>query len=419
MGAKILSTFSGIGCQERGLQKAFKDIEVVGTSEIDREALVSYACIHHGLTKEMIENYKDYPSEEEMRAELTEKNIGYVFEKNQPYNWNRVKGYNLKKYWLANKLNKNLGDISKVDVIKEEIDIFTFSFPCFVGDTLVLSDKGYKQIKDLKVGDKVLSHDNNFHEVQKVINNGKKEIFKIKGMACNELRTTENHRFYIRTRRRVWDNERRSYDRVFDEPQWKEAKDLTKSDYLGYAINKNSIIPTWSKPENGYFKDISGLMDNKDFWWLMGRYVADGWCRSQGGIVIACRNSKLDELTEKIKQLDFSCCVTDKRINVCKCHIPLKELSSFVKQFGYKADGKFIPSSVLDLPIDLLRSFFDGYMSGDGYCDKKKDRFKASSVSKELIFGLGQIVAKIYNRPFSIYHIKRKPTCVIEGRVVN
>ena len=130
MGAKILSTFSGIGCQERGLQKAFKDIEVIGTSEIDREAIVSYACIHHGLTKEMIENYKDYPSEEEMRAELTEKNIGYVFEKNQPYNWNRVKGYNLKKYWLANKLNKNLGDISKVDVIKEEIDIFTYSFPC-------------------------------------------------------------------------------------------------------------------------------------------------------------------------------------------------------------------------------------------------------------------------------------------------
>ena len=124
--------FSGIGFQERGFQMSgVFDLEVVSTSEICKESILSYATIHNGLTPELIENY-DYPSIDEMIKELKEKNIGYVPEKNQYYDWekHRKKRQNiLKKFWLASHLNRNLGDISRIKELPYA-DLWTISFPC-------------------------------------------------------------------------------------------------------------------------------------------------------------------------------------------------------------------------------------------------------------------------------------------------
>ena len=49
---------SGIGCQERGIRNTgLFDLEVVATSEIDKEAVVSYAAIHCNMTNEIIASY--------------------------------------------------------------------------------------------------------------------------------------------------------------------------------------------------------------------------------------------------------------------------------------------------------------------------------------------------------------------------
>lgn len=110
--------FSGIGCQERGFENSgLFDIEVLNTSDINKEAVLSYAAIHCGLTNEMVENYPDYPSREEMAKELTEINLGYEPEKDKHFDWAKLvkrKNKDLEKYWLANKLSHNLGDISKI-----------------------------------------------------------------------------------------------------------------------------------------------------------------------------------------------------------------------------------------------------------------------------------------------------------------
>lgn len=71
----------------------------------------------------------------------------------------------------------------------------------------------------------------------------------------------------------------------------------------------------------------------------------------------------------------------------------------------------------MDLPVDLLNSFLNGYMSGDGCFTN--GRFKATSVSRELIYGLAQCIAKVYKQPYSIYKTERPKTTVIEGRTVN
>jgi len=130
----VVTTFSGIGMQERGLFNSnVFDVKVIATSDIDKNAILSYAAIHNNLTMDMIEEYDKYPNIEDMIAELIAKNIGYDFTKKKPYDWyrlaNRNNGLEIKKYWLAMHLQNNLGDISKVTKLPYA-DLLTFSFPC-------------------------------------------------------------------------------------------------------------------------------------------------------------------------------------------------------------------------------------------------------------------------------------------------
>src|SRR5574344_1183283 len=125
----MIELFSGIGAQKEGtdLTGVF-DCKVVATADIEKDAMVSYAAIHDGLTNEMVKEYSDYPSEEQMRKELMDKNIGFDFKKGtNPIA--RVSGEKLKKYYLAMIISKNLGDISKIAELPLA-DFWTYSFPC-------------------------------------------------------------------------------------------------------------------------------------------------------------------------------------------------------------------------------------------------------------------------------------------------
>lgn len=117
--------FSGIGCQERGIDNTnLFNLNVLHTSDIDKDAILSYACIHCGLTKEMIDNYSEYPTREEMIKDL--KSLGITG------SWDRLIKYKdkvIEKYWLAAKVSNQTGDISKIDKL-DYADLWTYSFPC-------------------------------------------------------------------------------------------------------------------------------------------------------------------------------------------------------------------------------------------------------------------------------------------------
>ena len=129
----MIELFSGIGAQKRGIDNTeLYNLNVIATSDVDKEALVEYAAIHHGLTNEMIENYKDYPSREQMIEELKERNIGMDFDKGKMYEWDKLlkkKTKELEKYWLAMTLQNNLGDISKIEQLPNA-DCWFYSSPC-------------------------------------------------------------------------------------------------------------------------------------------------------------------------------------------------------------------------------------------------------------------------------------------------
>ena len=151
----------------------------------------------------------------------------------------------------------------------------------------------------------------------------------------------------------------------------------------------------------------------------MGRYVGDGWKKQSNignGIIICCGGRNEDKLIKSFEDTGFKPTICNER-TVRKYIVCSNELNEFVNRYGYYAHGKKVDAETMNLPIDLLESFIDGYIDSDGCCIGNLN--KISSVSRELIYGIAQCVAKVYHMPYSIYKTKRKPQSIIEGRVVN
>lgn len=131
----IIELCSGIGAQIKGINRTnLFNAKVVATADLDKEVVASYAAIHCGLTNTMINDYKDYPSKEEMVDKLTKKRLGYDFKKDKPYDWEKLsrkkdKTKGIEKYWLADFLSHNLGDMMQIKELPS-CELLTYSTPC-------------------------------------------------------------------------------------------------------------------------------------------------------------------------------------------------------------------------------------------------------------------------------------------------
>ena len=121
------SPSAGIGAQERALRQLNIPYEVKHTCDCDASAVLSYAVMRWDLEKEM-ETF-EFPSQNKMIEELQAKNLGYDFQKGKHGITKRTPINKLKQYYIADKLSRNLGDISKVDKLPYA-DVITYSFPC-------------------------------------------------------------------------------------------------------------------------------------------------------------------------------------------------------------------------------------------------------------------------------------------------
>lgn len=185
--------FSGIGTQALALKYLGADYKVVGTSEILQSAINVYNTLH-GDTR-------------------------------------------------------NYGDISKIDKL-DYADLWTYSFPCFTEDALIFTDKGYKSMKEIQIGDQVLTNTDLFKPVVNKFNQGKKEIWNLNVSNAGDIKTTEHHKFWVITRTRDSQAYQYGYYTVyrFSEPHWKECKDLTSDDFIySSMIYDKKILKKLSK----------------------------------------------------------------------------------------------------------------------------------------------------------------------------
>lgn len=249
---KILELFGGIGSPRVALRNLGVPTKAIDYVEIDEKAVRSYnAMFAHELS----------------------------------YKTQSVVGYDLKP------------------------DILIHGSPCFVADTLVLTKNGYKKIVDITTDDEVLTHRNQYKKVVNFLEQGKKTIWNIKAMGFDELKTTSNHKFFVRERSYSYEPNKsgnRAKVRSFGKPEWVECQDLTTNHFLGIAINQESKMPSWdgveyTRGKSTYIKNSLPIYDDR-FWYLVGRYLGDGWIRSRkerngnlSGVTICCGEHKIEE----------------------------------------------------------------------------------------------------------------------------
>lgn len=296
--------------------------------------------------------------------------------------------------------NLNLGDITRVNETKiEPFNMICGGSPCFAAGTSILTSKGYKNIENVSIGDKVLTHKNRFMPVVNVGGEKNKNMYLLKVQGALPIFCTDYHPFYVKTSRH-------------SSPIKLPLKNIKKGYYVGSNINVNS-------------NNLLGL--SNELCWILGRYIADGHIRYgkrnnrknsyQYQLVLSIGSDKIDYLKSKITSRHFSC--YPHSTNTYRVVFSSKELVDFIRDynFGMSAIDKNIPQFIIDLPRDKLESFFDGYMSGDG-C-KVGNKYQATTISKKLAMAICQIVQKLYRVGCRIYHNERPSKSFICGREVN
>ena len=161
---KVIELFSGIGSQTQALKNCNIEHEVIAISEWSINSIISYGEIH-------CENKEYDLTKEEIIQKLSK--FTFSMDTKKPIDLKRV-SYDKLKLLYKNHINSNnLGSI--LDIKGEDVsvcDLMTYSFPCFSEETFITTSTGYKFIKDVKIGDYVLTHKNTF---QKVLNTMKRK----------------------------------------------------------------------------------------------------------------------------------------------------------------------------------------------------------------------------------------------------
>jgi len=307
------------------------------------------------------------------------------------------------KETMANYPNTiQVGDVTKITASDlPKIDLLIGGSPCFTAGNLVMTNDGYKPIEDIVVGDMVLTHKNRYKKVLR-IGGEIKETIRVKSQGSSMIETTRNHPFYC------FESNGENSDFC-----WKNIGDFSKKDKV-VSINWGVNID---------FENFSNI----DLY-ILGRFLADGCCyktkrkdRDNSYIYkfkISVGKHEIDDFKSKVD--DRFTYIEEK--TVYNAFIYKKEWVEIGEKFGHLAHNKFIPNFILDLPIDRLKIFINGYMDGDGHVRKQASKVNVykrnTTVSEKLALTLSLAIQKCYNG-VSINYTKRENTCVIEGRVVN
>ena len=117
---RVFEAFSGVGAQRMALRNINKEYEIVATSDIDENEILSYYYVH-----EFPKKNKSKTTFQKKKKYLVEKGI---YNKTKI---NNIPNDKIDKVYNAMVTTNNLGDITKIKVNDIPMhDLFTYSFPC-------------------------------------------------------------------------------------------------------------------------------------------------------------------------------------------------------------------------------------------------------------------------------------------------
>lgn len=284
------------------------------------------------------------------------------------------------------------------------IDGIIGGYPCFAAGTLVLTNKGYIAIEEIRIGDTVLTHLGRWREVNAIMSKENAPLQKVSSQGSPNIITTPEHPFYVRRKEQKWNNDIRQYRRDFGNPEWVESSNI-RNHFTGQVLpgHKESNIP-------------------KQLWWVIGRYLADGWLQKspshkrKGRVNICCNRTEADYLESKLHEAGLAPYRSEESTTT-RFAITRKFLYDILQDFGRYAHGKSLPGYVLELDRECARELLEGYISGDGSTEKNGER-RVGTVSKSLAYSISLLAQRAYGVVATITEYNPSPTKTIGDRTV-
>lgn len=287
------------------------------------------------------------------------------------------------------------GDLTTFDAkpLAGAIDTLLAGYPCFVAGTVICTKRGHIPIEEVVAGDMVLTHMGRWRPVTATMRKPSAPVRRIKAQGVPGIVCTDEHPFYL------------------EGGQWRAAEDIRRGDRVG------QVLP-----------DVDHDAHSPEFWWVIGRYLADGWRqwspsqrdRKRGRVSICCARHEGDEVRRRIAAAGFEAYRSEERTTT-RFAITKHSLYEFCAQFGTGAAGKHLPGWVLGLDEARARALCEGYFSGDGYrYDQPKggSGWRITTVSKALALSFGALAQRAFGVVASVRRQSVAPSTEIEGRVV-
>ncbi|MEK6914042.1 MAG: SufD family Fe-S cluster assembly protein [Nanoarchaeota archaeon] len=295
-------------------------------------------------------------------------------------------------------------------IVDEEAEIHYIE-GCFTKGNKITTNPDYKNIEDIKEGDKILTHNGNYKRVkEKYITPYSGTLAKIKlwGDAINEIEVTNDHPFlYV-------DRENKNERNKNWNPRWNVPRYFEKGSYLALPINKTITskdfyeidIDVYKGRKKGFKKTKKKVPSTKEFFKLAGYYLAEGSI-SSGHYLNFSFNINEREYIEEVKSLLKKVFNIDKTLemhhkvnNGTSIVVCSTELCRIFEQFGKKANLKIIPQWMMIEDKEKQKELIKSYFFGDGNYYKKKTNsgfkevFRINSVSEKLIIQCRDILLR-------------------------
>jgi len=256
---------------------------------------------------------------------------------------------------------------------------------CVTGDTLILTDKGVMQIKDIsdkketKINMNVLSYDGKKNRAVKFFNSGKHKTIRVKSKSGYFLEGSYNHPVLI------WKIGANFKPMI----SWKLLEEVSEGDVI--LINRNHDLFSKSTcnlkryfPKKGFKNEIPlPLKMNNNLAFLLGALVSEGSFHNSGRNNQIVFNNKDIDFYNKVKSIIKS---QFKGVQLYERNIKggCKELSiyeqkvvKFLINIGFKnkkSHEKEIPFSVLCSGKKEIKNFLIGLFEGDGSIQVVNDK---------------------------------------------
>jgi len=305
---------------------------------------------------------------------------------------------------------ENMGQFERTLIIIDENAYVHYVEGCHLAGSMVRVRGGEKPIETVEIGDEVLTHEGRFRRVRDTMQRRfEGPVFQIRfaGEGYRSLAVTPRHPFLVAERQREHD-----HNSSF-EPEWREAWELRKGDYLAFPVG----IDTGLEPPAFHAEDVvvgrgrhPALAEqvrvalDTDVCRVMGLYVAEGSVSANTSYVSfdsAEHEESIRTLVEDVMEGAFGLegwtyAYDGKRAGRSLRYGSVRAARFFSQSFGRTTDELRVPDWISALEPEQRAAFVRGLYDGEGSYDAVLDLYRINQTNRhvgqrlrELLVSLG------------------------------